>query len=250
MVENWQNDLLCYRAQYSTRVRIVRYEGDRCVAWWGSWRRSRTLQTWRSEMFVRGLDEGKLWIVKHLSTRHQHGLTFETTACFYLYYSYSMLCYPLHSHVDLGCMRMSPILAASSMKWMIFALHCLISETFFHQETLLQLSRCYLRLATTPVLWNDRVLDPSTGDRTDRLKPPSLGPRLKRDIMPILSVLESAQKSKVVCFISRMRKASQPICSAPSTQVVNLQDPVLGSTVNFKRSTNHSSYMRTAARMA
>jgi hypothetical protein len=131
MVENWQNDLLCYRAQYSTRVRIVRYEGDRCVAWWGSWRRSRTLQTWRSEMFVRGLDEGKLWIVKHLSTRHQHGLTFETTACFYLYYSYSMLCYPLHSHVDPGCMRMSPILAASSMKWMIFALHCLISETFF-----------------------------------------------------------------------------------------------------------------------
>jgi hypothetical protein len=42
----------------------------------------------------------------------------------------------------------------------------------------------------------------------------------------------------------------QPVCSASSTQVEKFQDPVLGSTVNFKRSTNHSSYMRTAARMA
>jgi hypothetical protein len=92
--------------------------------------------------------------------------------------------------------------------------------------------------------------------RDERLKPPSPGPRLKGHIeypYELSSVLQSAQESKGCryhCLTPLTDMIFQPVCSASSTQLVKLQVPVFGSTVNFSLSTNHSAYMRTAACMA
>ena len=61
------------------------------------------------------------------------------------------------------------------------------------------------------------------------------------------------QTRRVAAFKTVGKHTSSTIAhldSSSSIHVLKLQEPMFGSTVNFKRSTNHSSYMRAAALMA